>query len=257
MPPPRPSPWTSIPAEAVRRQDATPRIVRGIAGAVVRARADAQGSSPPASTGAVLAAATLGVGRSQGRRADAALCQLPCRAPPAPRPPAPTSAPTPTARRSQSHSSSSPRWAPPTPTIVLGVENPTVGLLNNGTEETKGSEAALGAPCGSRGHQGHATFSGNCEGRDILTGDLDVIVSDGFTGNIALKAVEGTAKFIVSALKAAAGESKKVALGALLVKPAMKEVAALRPATATAEPPCSASRHPCSWATEPPIRTPS
>ena len=110
--------------------------------------------------------------------------------------------------------------------IVLGVENPTVGLLNNGTEETKGSEAALARHAALAATKG-INFSGNCEGRDILTGDLDVIVSDGFTGNIALKAVEGTAKFIVSALKAAAGQSKKVALGALLVKPAMKEVAAL------------------------------
>ncbi len=110
--------------------------------------------------------------------------------------------------------------------IVLGVEKPSVGLLNNGTEETKGSQAAL------ERHEALAAaadinFAGNCEGRDILTGPYDVIVTDGFTGNVAVKTVEGTAKFIVGALKAEAAKSKKVAVGALMVKPALKGVAEL------------------------------
>ena len=110
--------------------------------------------------------------------------------------------------------------------IVLGVEDPTVGLLNNGTEETKGSEAALARHEALAAAQ-DVNFRGNCEGRDVLTGPLDVIVTDGFTGNVALKTVEGTAKFIVAALKAEAAKSKKVALGALMVKPALKGVASL------------------------------
>ena len=110
--------------------------------------------------------------------------------------------------------------------IVLGVEDPTVGLLNNGTEETKGSEAALARHEALAAAQ-DVNFRGNCEGRDVLTGPLDVIVTDGFTGNVALKTVEGTAKFIVAALKAEAAKSKKVALGALMVKPALRGVASL------------------------------
>ena len=110
--------------------------------------------------------------------------------------------------------------------VVLGVEKPAVGLLNNGTEETKGSEATLARHAALAADEA-LNFQGNCEGRDILTGPFDVIVTDGFTGNIALKTVEGTAKFIVAALKAEAAASKKVALGALMVKPALKGVASL------------------------------
>ena len=66
---------------------------------------------------------------------------------------------------------------------------------------------------------------GNAEGTDLLAGTFDVIVADGFTGNVALKTIEGTAKFIVSRVKAAAGESKRAGLGALMLKPALKTVA--------------------------------
>ena len=110
--------------------------------------------------------------------------------------------------------------------IVLGVDDPSVGLLNNGSEDTKGSEAALARHEALESAAG-INFSGNCEGRDVLTGPFDVIVTDGFTGNVAVKTVEGTAKFIVEALKAEATRSKRVALGALMVKPALKGVAKL------------------------------
>ena len=110
--------------------------------------------------------------------------------------------------------------------IVLGVEEPSVGLLNNGSEDTKGSEAALARHEALSSAAG-INFAGNCEGRDVLTGPFDVIVTDGFTGNVAVKTVEGTAKFIVEALKAEASRSKRVAVGALMVKPALKGVAKL------------------------------
>ena len=107
--------------------------------------------------------------------------------------------------------------------VVLGVEEPRVALLCNGSEDTKGSELALSyhealaaANCG---------FVGNAEGTDLLAGTYDVIVTDGFTGNVALKTIEGTAKFIVARVKAAAGESKRAGLGALMLKPALKSVA--------------------------------
>jgi glycerol-3-phosphate acyltransferase PlsX len=106
--------------------------------------------------------------------------------------------------------------------VTLGVEDPKVGLLSNGEEETKGSEMALAfhqalkdADCG---------FAGNAEGTDILLGDFDVIVTDGFTGNIALKTLEGTAKFILLALKDAIATSARGKAGALLLKPALKDV---------------------------------
>ena len=109
--------------------------------------------------------------------------------------------------------------------VVLGTENPRVGLLCNGAEETKGSELALSyhaalaeADCG---------FAGNAEATDILGDAFDVIVADGFSGNIALKAIEGTAKFIVGQIKAATKSSPRAAIGALLLKPTIKDVAAL------------------------------
>ena len=110
--------------------------------------------------------------------------------------------------------------------LVAGKENPTVGLLNNGTEETKGSEAALARHAALAAEEG-INFAGNCEGRDLLCGEVDVIVTDGFTGNVAVKTVEGTAKFIVSVLKEQASKNLLVAAGAMAVKPALKGVASL------------------------------
>lgn len=107
--------------------------------------------------------------------------------------------------------------------IVLGVADARVGLLSNGTEDTKGSEAALAAHAALAA--AHVNFQGNCEGRDLLCGDLDVIVTDGFTGNVALKTVEGTAKFIASCLRAGAKASPLAAVGALLVRPTLSGVA--------------------------------
>lgn len=82
---------------------------------------------------------------------------------------------------------------------VLGVDKPRVGLLNNGSEEHKGNEAAKTAyglisalP---------VNFVGNIEGRDVLLGAADVLVADGFTGNIFLKAIEGTALYFSKNLK--------------------------------------------------------
>ncbi|MFZ2755766.1 MAG: phosphate--acyl-ACP acyltransferase, partial [Atopobiaceae bacterium] len=104
-------------------------------------------------------------------------------------------------------------------TILFGIAEPRVALLSNGTEDAKGSEATIAA------HKALAAagcgFVGNCEGCDLLTGEYDVIVCDGFTGNVALKTVEGTAKYLLGCVKKAAGSSKKVGVGALLLKPAL------------------------------------
>ncbi len=84
--------------------------------------------------------------------------------------------------------------------IAYGIEDPRVGLLSNGTEEHKGdplhqeARALLAATEGIR-------FVGNVEGRDIMYGDIDVAVSDGFSGNVALKAMEGCGKTVGTILK--------------------------------------------------------
>lgn len=108
--------------------------------------------------------------------------------------------------------------------VELGVESPRVGLLSNGTEETKGSEMALSYHAALAAAD--VGFVGNVEGSDVLRGTVDVIVCDGFTGNVALKTLEGTAKYIVGELKEAVSASPRAALGALLLKGDLKKVAA-------------------------------
>lgn len=97
---------------------------------------------------------------------------------------------------------------------AYGVERPKVGLLNNGAEAHKGDEVHRAAyellsktDC--------INFGGNAEGRDIMYSDFDVIVSDGFSGNVALKAMEGCGKTITEVLKKAAAESFFNKLGLL------------------------------------------
>lgn len=83
---------------------------------------------------------------------------------------------------------------------AYGVKEPRVGLLTNGTEEHKGD------PLHQEAHQllketKGIRFAGNVEGRDIMYGDVDVVVSDGFSGNVALKAIEGCGKTVATMLK--------------------------------------------------------
>ena len=79
---------------------------------------------------------------------------------------------------------------------ILGIENPTVGLLNVGAEETKGNDALKDAAQLLRDLDLPGEFVGFVEGDDIPAGAVDVVVTDGFTGNVALKTAEGTAKLI-------------------------------------------------------------
>lgn len=112
-------------------------------------------------------------------------------------------------------------------TSALGIEKPRVKLLSNGTEEAKGSEAAIAAHGAlEEGCARGVNFAGNCEGSDILLGDVDVIVCDGFSGNVALKSMEGTAKYIARSLKAFAKANPLAAVGGLLIKGPMKDLAA-------------------------------
>lgn len=81
---------------------------------------------------------------------------------------------------------------------TLGVENPRVGLLNIGTEETKGNELTKASYklLKEKSEELGINFIGNVEGRDAFSGSVDIVVTDGFTGNIFLKAVEGLGKFV-------------------------------------------------------------
>src|SRR5919204_61583 len=84
---------------------------------------------------------------------------------------------------------------------ALGLVQPTVGLLNVGEEELKGNDAVRAAAAQLRGGMTPVRFHGFVEGDDIAAGTVDVIVTDGFTGNVTLKAIEGVAKLFGESLR--------------------------------------------------------
>jgi len=102
---------------------------------------------------------------------------------------------------------------------VLGVERPRVGLLSVGEEAGKGREQVLAA--NSMLAAASIEFVGNVEGRDLPGGVADVVVTDGFTGNVALKLMEGTAKAVTAAIGDAARSNPIAALGGLMMRPAL------------------------------------
>ena len=204
------------PASAVRvKKDAS--IVR--AAAAVRA-GEADGLFSAGSTGAVLTAATFGVGRIKGIKRPA--LSLPF--------PGISGKPTvfldmganadvkPEVLVQFAHMGRAYSRA------ILGVDEPRVGLLCNGSEDTKGSEMALAYHAALEA--GDCGFAGNAEGTDLLAGTFDVIVADGFTGNVALKSIEGTGKFVIKRLKAAMGASLGNKIGMALLAKSLKSLAA-------------------------------
>jgi glycerol-3-phosphate acyltransferase PlsX len=105
---------------------------------------------------------------------------------------------------------------------VRNISNPRVALLNNGTEETKGSELTKKA-FELLSQEAGINFIGNVEARDLLNGQADVVVTDGFTGNAVLKSIEGTAMNLMSLLKTSIlSEGVKGKMGALLLKNALR-----------------------------------
>lgn len=204
------------PASAVRvKKDAS--IVR--AAAAVRA-GEADGLFSAGSTGAVLTAATFGVGRIKGIKRPA------------------LSLPFPGISGKQTVFLDMGANADVKPEVlvqfahmgraysraILGVDEPRVGLLCNGSEDTKGSEMALAYHAALEA--GDCGFAGNAEGTDLLAGTFDVIVADGFTGNVALKSIEGTGKFVIKRLKAAMGASLGNKIGMALLAKSLKSLAA-------------------------------
>jgi phosphate acyltransferase len=127
-------------------------------------------------------------------------------------------------------------------TAVLGVPEPRVGLLSNGEERSRGNELVLAAGAqleqrasaagadglgGAQGQDGGAAagilrFVGHIEGDALVAGGADVVVTDGFTGNIALKLMEGVSQTMLGAVRGAAASSSRGKLGGLLLRPALR-----------------------------------
>ena len=103
---------------------------------------------------------------------------------------------------------------------VQGVENPRVGLVNIGAESEKGNKLTREA-YGRMSEQKSYNFVGNAEARDLFTGEFDVVVADGFDGNIILKQTEGLSKAMFKMIKQGLMSSLRAKIGALLVKPAL------------------------------------
>lgn len=100
---------------------------------------------------------------------------------------------------------------------VMGVENPRVGLLNIGEEETKGNEVTFQAA--HLLEKSNLNFGGNAEGRDLVTGNFNVMVCDGFVGNIILKFAESLAEWLITSLKGEVKKNVLATLGSLAMKP--------------------------------------
>ena len=105
---------------------------------------------------------------------------------------------------------------------MLGVEHPRIGLLSNGEEEGKGND--LVRETYPLLEKADLNFIGNVEGKELFNGQVDVVVTDGFTGNVLLKSTEAVAKLIVDILKEELMGSFRTKMGALLAKPAFGKI---------------------------------
>ncbi len=108
----------------------------------------------------------------------------------------------------------------------FGIERPKVGLLNNGTEEHKGDplHQQTYKYLTRMNDMGVINFIGNIEGRDIMLGDCDVAVSDGFSGNLALKAIEGCGKMMLGVMKKEFSATLRSKIGYLFMRKAIKNM---------------------------------
>ena len=105
--------------------------------------------------------------------------------------------------------------------VLFGLAKPTVGILNVGSEEQKGNDGVKGAAQILRNSNLPMAFHGFVEGDDIAKGTVDVVVTDGFTGNIALKTAEGTARLVGAYLRQSLKRSFMSRLGALVASGAL------------------------------------
>ncbi|MBQ2959664.1 MAG: phosphate acyltransferase PlsX [Oscillospiraceae bacterium] len=109
---------------------------------------------------------------------------------------------------------------------LMGIEKPRVGLLNVGTEDTKGGELQHQsfALLKAAHDEGRINFVGNVEGTGVFAGLVDVVVTDGFTGNVMLKTIEGSIKFIMKSLKGVFYKNTKNKLAAAVMKSELNEM---------------------------------
>lgn len=105
---------------------------------------------------------------------------------------------------------------------IFNIEKPRVGLMNVGTEEGKGNDIIKQAY--SLLEESDINFIGNIEGNDLFKGKVDVAVTDGFVGNVALKSIEGAGTFLLSMIKSTFLKNMKTKLGAMLLKKDMSDV---------------------------------
>ncbi len=106
---------------------------------------------------------------------------------------------------------------------VLQINQPRVGLLNIGEEECKGNELAL-STYDLLTQEDRFKFAGNCEGRDVLSGDFDVVVCDGFTGNVLLKFLESVGSVLLDVLRAELPRGRRGKLGSAFLRSNLKRI---------------------------------
>jgi glycerol-3-phosphate acyltransferase PlsX len=201
-------------------EDPVPAVRANKEASVVRAARDvAEGGAAAmvshGSTGATMAAATFGLRRLQGVQRPALAVQLPVPG----RPVLFLDVGANVEVRAQ-HLVQFAFLGAAFSEAVLGVERPRVGLLSVGEEAGKGREEVAAAHA-LLGEARGILFAGNVEGGDLPAGAADVVVTDGFTGNVALKLMEGTARTVAGAIRDAARANPLSALGGLLIRPAL------------------------------------
>ena len=212
-------------AEAIGNDEEPVAAVRSRSGAsVVKAAADvAEGGADAlvsaGPTGATMTAALFALRRSQGVRRPALTVQLPV--------PGDSGGPPPivldVGANTEARAGDLVQFAylgSAFSQAVLGVARPRVALLSIGEEPGKGTAQLIDAHETLSGAPG-VNFVGNVEGRDLLARAADVVVTDGFTGNVVLKTLEGTAKAVGDAVGSAARSNPVAAVGGLLLRPAL------------------------------------
>lgn len=201
------------PAQAVRKKKDSSIVV----GCRLVKEGTAQGFFSAGSTGACLTAATLVMGRIKGVMRPAIATIIPSPAKPVVMCDVGANADCKPAYLVQFA-----QMASVYAEQVIGIPDPTVALLNIGSEDTKGSQASQEAFALLK--EAVPNFIGNKEGCDILPGGADVFVTDGFTGNVCLKTIEGTSKVLFSALKDLMMKNLKTKIAALCLKDGLTEL---------------------------------
>ena len=203
------------PANAVRKKKDSSLVV----GCRLVKEGEASGFFSAGSTGACLAAATLVMGRIKGVSRPAL-----CTVIPSPAKPVVMCDVGANADCKPEYLVQFAQMATIYMEQVIGVNEPKAALLNIGEEDTKGSAFAQEAFALLK--EQVPNFVGNGEGNDILPGNYDIFVTDGFTGNVCLKTIEGTSKTLFKALKDIFYSSTVTKLGALTIKGGLKDLMA-------------------------------